>query len=137
MDGKMKVAIMTGVGKMEITTRNIPKPKPDEALVRVEYVGICGSDIHYYENGGIGENIVKPPLVLGHEAGGTVVEVGSEVKNLKPGDRVALEPGKTCGKCEFCKTYCFLFLPVQYKTALAAPAHLPAAVLYHPPLLHF
>ena len=62
MDGKMKVAIMTGVGKMEITTRNIP----DEALVRVEYVGVCGSDIHYYENGGIGENIVKPPFVLGH-----------------------------------------------------------------------
>lgn len=104
MDGKMKVAIMTGVGKMELTTRDIPKPKPDEALVRVEYVGVCGSDIHYYENGGIGENIVKPPFVLGHEAGGTVVEVGSEVKNLKPGDRVALEPGKTCGKCEFCKT---------------------------------
>lgn len=104
MKGKMKVAIMTDVAKVELTEREIPKPAANEVLVRVEYVGVCGSDIHYYENGGIGPNIVKPPFVLGHEAGGTVVEVGTSVTNLKPGDRVALEPGKTCGHCEFCKT---------------------------------
>lgn len=104
MEGKMKVAIMTDVAKVELTEREIPKPAANEVLVRVEYVGVCGSDIHYYENGGIGPNIVKPPFVLGHEAGGTVVEVGTSVTNLKPGDRVALEPGKTCGHCEFCKT---------------------------------
>lgn len=104
MDGKMKVAIMTDVAKVELTERDIPKPKADEVLVRVEYVGVCGSDLHYYENGGIGPNIVKPPFVLGHEAGGTVVEVGEAVTHLKVGDRVALEPGKTCGHCEFCKT---------------------------------
>ena len=104
MKGKMKVAIMTDVAKVELTEREIPKPAANEVLVRVEYVGVCGSDIHYYENGGIGPNIVKPPFVLGHEAGGTVVEVGTSVTHLKPGDRVALEPGKTCGHCEFCKT---------------------------------
>lgn len=104
MKGKMKVAIMTDVAKVELTEREIPKPAANEVLVRVEYVGVCGSDIHYYKNGGIGPNIVKPPFVLGHEAGGTVVEVGTSVTNLKPGDRVALEPGKTCGHCEFCKT---------------------------------
>ena len=104
MEGKMKVAIMTDVAKVELTEREIPKPAANEVLVRVEYVGVCGSDIHYYENGGIGPNIVKPPFVLGHEAGGTVVEVGASVTHLKPGDRVALEPGKTCGHCEFCKT---------------------------------
>ena len=104
MKGKMKVAIMTDVAKVELTEREIPKPAANEVLVRVEYVGVCGSDIHYYENGGIGPNIVKPPFVLGHEAGGTVVEVGASVTHLKPGDRVALEPGKTCGHCEFCKT---------------------------------
>ena len=104
MEGKMKVAIMTDVAKVELTEREIPKPAANEVLVRVEYVGVCGSDIHYYENGGIGPNIVKPPFVLGHEAGGTVVEVGTSVTHLKPGDRVALEPGKTCGHCEFCKT---------------------------------
>lgn len=71
---------------------------------KVEYVGICGSDLHYYEHGAIGDFVVKPPFVLGHEAGGTVVAVGQNVKHLKPGDRVAMEPGRTCGHCEFCKT---------------------------------
>lgn len=104
MEGKMKVAVMTAIGKMEYTTRDIPVPKDDEALVKVEYVGICGSDLHYYESGAIGDFVVKPPFVLGHEAGGTVVSVGRNVKHLKPGDRVALEPGRTCGQCEFCKT---------------------------------
>lgn len=104
MEGKMKVAIMTGLGKMEYTTRDIPTPKDGEALVKVEYVGVCGSDLHYYESGAIGDFVVKPPFVLGHEAGGTVVAVGKDVRHLRPGDRVALEPGKTCGQCEFCKT---------------------------------
>lgn len=103
MEGKMKVALMQGIGKMELTTRDIPVPKDDEVLVKLEYVGICGSDMHYYESGAIGEYVVKPPFVLGHEPGGTVVEVGKNVTHLKVGDRVALEPGKTCGHCEFCR----------------------------------
>ena len=103
MDGKMKVAVMTGIGKMGFEERDIPKPAADEVLVKLEYVGICGSDMHYYETGAIGDYVVEPPFVLGHEPGGTVVEVGADVKHLKVGDRVALEPGKTCGKCEFCK----------------------------------
>ncbi len=73
-------------------------------LVKLEYVGICGCDLHYYETGAIGDYVVEPPFVLGHEPGGTVVEVGRNVTHLKVGDRVALEPGKTCGHCEFCKT---------------------------------
>lgn len=104
MDGNMKVAVMEGIGKMGYTTRPIPKPKADEVLVKLEYVGICGSDMHYYETGAIGDYVVEPPFVLGHEPGGVVVEVGADVKHLKVGDRVALEPGKTCGHCEFCKT---------------------------------
>lgn len=103
MEGKMKTAVMTDLMKVEIQQRPIPQPKEDEVLVKIEYVGICGSDLHYYEAGRIGNFIVKPPFVLGHEAGGTVVELGANVKNLKVGDRVALEPGKTCGKCEMCK----------------------------------
>ena len=100
---KMKTAVMTDLQKVEIQEREVPTPKSDEVLVKVEYVGICGSDLHYYESGRIGDFIVETPFVLGHEAGGTVVEVGENVKHLKVGDRVALEPGKTCGKCEFCK----------------------------------
>ena len=104
MKGKMKVAVMLGIGKMGFEERDIPQPKDDEVLVKLEYVGIFGSDLHYYESGAIGDYVVKPPFVLGHEPGGTVVEVGKNVTHLKVGDRVALEPGKTCGHCEFCKT---------------------------------
>ena len=103
MDGKMKVAVMNGIGEMGFEERDIPTPKADEVLVKLDYVGICGSDLHYYETGAIGDYVVKPPFVLGHEPGGVVVEVGEDVKHLKVGDRVALEPGKTCGHCEFCR----------------------------------
>ncbi|MGM8205764.1 NAD(P)-dependent alcohol dehydrogenase (plasmid) [Clostridium perfringens] len=104
MEGKMKVAVMNGIGKMDLIERDIPIVKENEVLVKLDYVGICGSDLHYYENGHIGDYIVEPPFVLGHEPGGVVVEVGNKVKHLNIGDRVALEPGKTCGHCEFCKT---------------------------------
>jgi len=104
MEGKMKTAVMLDIGKMGFEERAIPGPKEDEVLVKIEYVGICGSDLHYYEHGRIGNYIVEPPFVLGHESGGTVVEAGKNVTHLKAGDRVALEPGKTCGHCEFCRT---------------------------------
>lgn len=103
MEGMMKVAVMTGIRKMGFEERPIPQPKENEVLVRLDYVGICGSDLHYYETGAIGEYVVEPPFVLGHEPGGVVVEVGQAVSHLKVGDRVALEPGKTCGHCEFCR----------------------------------
>lgn len=103
MNGKMKVAVMNGIGKMGFEERDIPQPRADEVLVKLEYVGICGSDLHYYETGAIGDYVVEPPFALGHEPGGVVVEVGANVQHLKVGDRVALEPGKTCGHCEFCK----------------------------------
>ena len=103
MEGKMKVAVMEGMGRMGFEERDIPKPEADEVLVKLEYVGICGSDLHYYETGAIGDYVVKPPFVLGHEPGGVVVETGEKVTHLKVGDRVALEPGKTCGHCEFCR----------------------------------
>lgn len=103
MEKTMKTAVMTELRKVEVQERPIPVPGKNEVLVKIEYVGICGSDLHYYESGRIGDFIVEPPFVLGHEAGGVVVETGSDVTHLKVGDRVALESGKTCGKCEFCK----------------------------------
>ncbi|KXS50435.1 NAD(P)-dependent alcohol dehydrogenase [Halanaerobium sp. ST460_2HS_T2] len=103
MEGKMKVAVMEGIGEMGFVERDIPTPDKDEVLIKLEYVGICGSDMHYYEHGAIGDYVVEPPFVLGHEPGGVVVEVGEDVTHLEVGDKVALEPGKTCGECEFCK----------------------------------
>ncbi len=104
MEGMMKVAVMTALEKIEYEQRPIPSVGKQDVLVKVEYIGICGSDMHYYETGAIGPYVVKPPFVLGHETGGTVVEIGDEVTDLKVGDRVALEPGVTCGECEFCKS---------------------------------
>ncbi len=79
---------------------------PDKVLIRIEYVGVCGSDVHYFHEGQCGVFYLDEkrdiPYMLGHEAAGTIVEVGSAVKNLKVGDRVCCEPGKPCGKCEFC-----------------------------------
>ncbi len=104
MKNEMKVSIMDGIGKTSYQMREIPTPKDDEVLIKIQYVGICGSDLHYYEHGRIGNYIVEPPFVLGHEASGVVTKLGKNVNSLKVGDRVALEPGKTCGKCEFCRT---------------------------------
>jgi len=104
MQGKMKAAVLTEVGKIEIRELDIPQPGPDEALVRVKAVGLCGSDVHYYEHGKIGPYVVTGPIILGHEAAGEVVAVGSEVRHLKAGQRVTIEPGATCGRCEYCKS---------------------------------
>ena len=104
MDDMMKVAMMNKPGKFDFEEKPIPKLKPDDVLVKLEYVGICGSDMHLFEYGYIGENYVKEPMVLGHEPGGVVAEVGSNVKNLKVGDHVAVEPGIPCWHCEFCKS---------------------------------
>lgn len=99
-----RAAYMTGINRMEIRDIEIPKLKEKDVLIKVEYVGICGSDVHYLEHGKIGDFIVNGDFILGHECAGTVVEIGTGVENLKVGDRVALEPGQTCGQCEFCKS---------------------------------
>jgi L-iditol 2-dehydrogenase len=98
-----KAIFMHGTNDMIWKDVPVPVIKENEVLIKVEAVGVCGSDVHYYQHGKIGDFIVNGDFILGHECAGEVVEVGSNVKTLKLGDRVALEPGKTCGKCEFCK----------------------------------
>ena len=99
-----KAAFMTGINKIEIRDIEMPKLEKNKVIVKMEYVGICGSDVHYLEHGKIGDFVVNGDFILGHECAGTVTEVGADVKTLKKGDRVALEPGCTCGQCEFCKS---------------------------------
>ena len=65
MEGKMKVAVMKDIGRIEIEERPIPQPKDNEVLIKIGYVGICGSDVHYFETGAIGDFVVKPPFVRG------------------------------------------------------------------------
>lgn len=83
------------------------RPKPTlksehDVLIAINYTGICGSDVHYWQHGAIGPFVVKDPMVLGHESAGTVVEVGSAVKTLVKGDRIAIEPGTPCRHCTPC-----------------------------------
>jgi L-iditol 2-dehydrogenase len=99
---KQRASVLTGTRTVTIEERDIPSPEPHEVLVQVKSVGICGSDIHYFEHGRIGSFIVEGPLILGHEASGQVVAVGSAVTDIAPGTRVALEPGVPCGECEQC-----------------------------------
>lgn len=96
-------AILVTPGTMKIQDAPMPEPKDDEVLLEVEYVGICGSDIHGFESGPfIPPKDPNQKIGLGHECGGTVVGVGSKVKKIKVGDRVNIEPGIPCGKCKFC-----------------------------------
>jgi L-iditol 2-dehydrogenase len=144
----MKLAQFTGLGKIEI----VEEPRPtivgaDEVLVRIERVGVCGSDVHYFREGRIGNQIIKYPASLGHECAGTVVEVGSPhsrplsqrergdaVKTLKPGDRVAIDPALSCGACDqcragrenTCRNLKFMGSPGEAPGAVAEFAVLPA-----------
>lgn len=99
----MKAAIMDKPGHIEIKELPMPEVKPDEVLVKIMAVGVCGSDVHYYEHGRIGRFVVEKPIILGHECAGIIIETGDRVKRVKTGDRVAIEPGVTCGRCRYCK----------------------------------
>ncbi|MFW5980609.1 MAG: NAD(P)-dependent alcohol dehydrogenase [Halanaerobiaceae bacterium] len=101
---KMKAAYLKKEEELEFKEIKKPDMAEDEVLVQIKSVGICGSDMHYYKHGRIGEFVVEEPLILGHEAAGEIKKVGEKVKDLKPGDRVAVEPGVPCRVCEFCKT---------------------------------
>lgn len=103
MEKMMNVAVMTEAKKMEWVQRPVPVPAEDELLIKLEYVGVCGSDLHFYENGRLGNWVPEGPLVLGHEPGGIVVKAGAKVTGYQEGDRIAIEPGVPCGACEMCK----------------------------------
>lgn len=96
--------ILNKPNDVEIVNRELPKlSSPHDVLVDVRFTGICGSDVHYWAHGAIGAFIVKEPMVLGHESAGIVHAVGDKVTDLKPGDRVAMEPGIPCRRCNRCK----------------------------------
>ena len=110
----MRAAVLTGIGHLTLQERPLPEIGDDEALIRVSYVGVCGSDMALFENGYIGESTVREPMVLGHEASGVVVQVGDGVTALRPGMRVALEPGVPCLACDFCREGRYNLCPDVY-----------------------
>lgn len=100
----MKSMMLTGIRQMEM--RDIPAPQiksPTDVLIRMKTVGVCGSDVHYYTQGKIGSQVVEYPFTVGHEGAGVIEKVGSSVRNVKPGDRIAVEPAMSCWQCDQCK----------------------------------
>lgn len=95
-------AVMPELGRIELRELPDPQPGPREAVIRVEAVGVCGSDTAYYTHGRIGDWVVDGPIILGHEVAGQVVAVGEDVTLVAVGDRVAVEPGRPCRDCADC-----------------------------------
>ncbi len=100
----MQVAQLIAPREFRITEGSIPDPGPGEIQVRVNAVGICGSDMHSYSEGGVGDTPCQFPMVLGHEPAGTVVRTGAGVTGWSAGDRAALEPAIYCYHCEYCRS---------------------------------
>merc|ERR1712047_76768 len=115
-------AILYKTGDIRLEQQDIVEPAPDQVLLKMDSVGICGSDVHYWTHGAIGDFIVKAPMVLGHEAAGVVAKLGSNVTNLKVGDRVAIEPGVPCGGCSYSKSGAYN-LCINMKFCATPPVH--------------
>lgn len=100
----MKVAYFVAPQQIALVEEaDPPPPGPGEVLVRIDRLGVCGSDIHYYLEGRIGDQVLAFPASLGHECAGTVVGVGQGVGHLRPGVRVAIDPALSCGRCDQCR----------------------------------
>jgi L-iditol 2-dehydrogenase len=100
----MKAALLTGIRQFEI--RQIPEPvinRDTSVLIRIKMVGVCGSDIHYFTAGRIGNQVVQFPFIIGHEAAGIVEQTGKKVSRVKPGQRIAIDPAVFCGECDQCQ----------------------------------
>lgn len=129
---KNQAMVMTDVRQFALQDIGMPTVGPEEVGVQVESVGICGSDMHFFEGKAFHIFLDSLPFVLGHECAGTVYAVGQRVKHLKIGDRVALEPGVPCGKCEFCESGRYNLCPDV--VFMATPPHEGALKRYlaHP-----
>ena len=99
---KTRVCRLFGQNDLRIETDDVPTPGVNQALLAVAAGGICGSDMHYFADGGIGTIRVREPIILGHEASGRVLSVGPAVTGLAPGDGVAINPSRPCGSCAYC-----------------------------------
>ena len=103
MTDLMNVSYLKKQGDVELGSAPVPTLEADQVLVQVAAVGVCGSDVHYYQHGRIGPYVVEHPLVLGHELSGTITAVGADVAADRIGERVAVEPQRPCRVCSQCK----------------------------------
>ncbi len=125
------------VAKKKLVIQFAPRPiihNPDDVLLRIIHVGICGSDLHYFRHGAIGDQVIDYPFILGHEGVAVVEDTGKEVKSLKPGHKIVIDPAITCGQCDqclegrphTCRQLEFLGCPGQHEGCLQQYMVLPA-----------
>lgn len=135
----MKSMMLTGIRQMEM--KEVPDPmivNDTYVLIRMERLGVCGSDVHYYTTGRIGSQVVQYPFPVGHEGAGTVVKTGLSVRHVKPGDRVFIDPAMYCGKCDqclagrthTCRNTKFLGCPGQSEGSLSEYIVMPEVCCY-------
>jgi len=103
--------VLHGCEDLRLEQRPIPVPKDDQVLIEMDCVGICGTDIHFWKTGKIGPFTQNRPVVIGHESSGVVCKLGKNVKTLKVGDRVAIEPIEPCRHCDLCKAGQYYMCP--------------------------
>ena len=99
----MEALVIHAAGDLRVETFPTADLGPGQLRVRVRCGGICGSDLHYYQDGGFGTVRVQQPMVLGHEVSGVIEAVGSDVKDFAPGERIAISPSRPCGLCTYCQ----------------------------------
>lgn len=99
----MPASVLHAAGDVRTESVPVPALDPDQVLVRIAAVGVCGSDVHYFHEGRIGSFVVEAPMILGHESAGTIVAVGARVSGDRIGQRVSIEPQRACRVCEQCK----------------------------------
>ncbi len=137
--GPMKAMVLTGIGKMEIAEQPAPELRnPTDVMLRIMRAGICGSDLHYYTQGRIGEQIVRFPFCIGHECSAVVAEIGKQVTRFRPGDLVVVDPSVSCGVCDqcraghfhTCRTVRFLGCPGQLEGCLCELLVMPEDCCY-------
>ncbi|WP_175477006.1 NAD(P)-dependent alcohol dehydrogenase [Ruania alba] len=118
----MRASLLVAPGCLEIRDIPIPTLRPGDVLVRIEQVGLCGSDVHFFDHGRVGSLVVEEPLILGHEAAGVIVSVGEGVDPTRVGERVAIEPQRHCRECSYCLDGRYN-LCEQMEFASAPPVH--------------
>ncbi len=135
----MKKVVLSGIRKMEVVSAPDPMTvNTGDVKIKLASIGVCGSDIHYYAEGRIGTQVVEYPFAVGHECSGTVVEVGTEVTNVKVGDLVVVDPAVHCGHCDqclsgrqhTCRNNRFLGCPGQLEGCLSEYIVMPSFTCY-------
>ncbi|MFA9441116.1 L-idonate 5-dehydrogenase [Uliginosibacterium sp. sgz301328] len=101
---RSRTCVVHAARDLRIDTADVGEPGPGQVLVRIGAGGICGSDLHYFQDGGFGAIRVREPLTLGHEVAGTVERIGAGVTRVREGQRIALNPSRACGRCSFCQS---------------------------------